>query len=292
MEEPSARIAKSEFRRFGNAYPGNEAPSPRRFALGNPKELPCRKKVVAGSAEIFSGKHERIRKAFGGGGDQWRHSVGDNERHDFETGGIFEFSGGRIGMVDVAVARSKRTSGMLVPVEKIERVREGIWFAGLFDGTLGSRKKEHSFRFGKIAERLRKMLGHIRFPNVRPNRKLDRRRVDLLERRIREVFKRHPSVLDGVSARKPESSGFAVLRNRFRMFQLPKDAFGVRRRQNIRLKVAEFAGLCFFAETGEFVISIGKGRVELFAVRFRTAGKPTGRNETFLFGLDPNEPKA
>ncbi len=154
MDEPSAQIAKSEFRRLGNAYPGNKTPSPRRFALGNPKELPCRKEVVAGSAEIFSGKHERIRKAFGGGGDQWRHLVGDNERHDLETGRIFEFSGGGIGMVDIAVARSKRASGMLVPVKKIERVREGIGLSGFFGRTPRSRKKERSFRFGKIAERL------------------------------------------------------------------------------------------------------------------------------------------
>lgn len=154
VEEPSARIAKSKFRRFGNAYPGNEAPSPQRFALGNPKEFPCREKVVAGSAEIFSGKHERIRKIFGGSGNRRRHLVRDDERHDFETWGIFEFSGGGIGMVDIAVARSKRASGMLVPVEKIERVRKGIGISGFFGRTPRSRKKERSFRFGKIAERL------------------------------------------------------------------------------------------------------------------------------------------
>lgn len=292
MDEPSARIAKSEFRRLGNAHPGNEAPSPQRFALGNPKEFPCREKVVAGSAEIFGRKHERIRKIFGGGGDRRRHLVRDDERHDFETGGIFEFSRGGIGMVDVAVTRSKRAPGMLVPVEKIERVGKGIGVSGLFGGTLGSRKKERSFRFGKIAERLRKMFGRIRLPSVRPNRKLDRRRVDLLERRIREVFKRQASVFDGISARKPKPSGFSVLRNRFRMFQLPKDTFGIRTRQNIRPKFAKLAGLRFFAEMGEFVVSVRKGRVEFFAVRFRSAGKRTGRNEAFFSRLNPNEPKA
>lgn len=110
------------------------------------------------------------------------------------------------------------------------------------------------------------MLGRIRFPSVRPNRKLDRRRVDLLERRIREVFQRQASIMSGVSARKPKPSGFTVLRNRFRVFQLPKDAFGVRTRQNIRPKVAEFASLRFFAEMGEFVVSVRKGRVEFSTV--------------------------
>lgn len=189
MEEPSARIAKSEFRRLSNAYPGNKTPSPRRFTLGNPKELPCRKKVVAGSAEIFSGKHERIRKIFGRGRDRGRHLVRDNERHDFETGGIFEFSRSGIGMIDVAVARSKRASRMLVPVEKIECVGKGVGISGFFGRAFGSRKKPLPFFFRKLAKRTGKIFGRIRFPNVWPNRKLDRCCVDLLEKRIREVFK-------------------------------------------------------------------------------------------------------
>ncbi len=97
--------------------------------------------------------------------------------------------------------------------------------------------------------------------------------------------------MNGVSARKPKPSGFTVLRARLRMFQLPKNSFGIRARQNIRLKVAKFLSLCFFAEVGEFVVSVGKGRVEYFAVWIRSAGERTGRNEAFFPRLNPNEPK-